>query len=166
MREVIGKELGGVGVTEVTVGTRYSFFQVLRVGTYLKHSFVVVGFQYQVVRLHDVGCRRFGDMAYVGEERKSLSVYADGVAYVVGAVVGHLEAGYLEIFYRNGLSFIDELGMSVVYLLGHAVAAAHALMYFGGGVDGDVVFRCQVSCRLYMVCVVVGDKHCSHGTEA
>ena len=163
---VLGKELGGVGVTEVTVGTSYSFFQVLRVGTYLKHGLVVVGFKYQVVRLYDVGCRRFGDMTYVCKERKRLSVYADGVAYVVGAVVGYLEAGYFEIFYRNGFSFIDELGMGVVYLLGHAVAAAHALMHLGSGVDGDVMFPCQVSCRLYMVCVVVGDKHCSHGTEA
>ena len=105
-------------------------------------------------------------MAYVGKERKRLSVYADGVAYVVGAVVGYLEAGYLEIFYRDGLSFMDELGMGIVYLIGHAVTAAHAAMHFWGGVDGDIVFPCQMSCRLYMVCVVVGDKHCSHGTEA
>ena len=157
-RIVRGDEFRRLAVAQMARWTGHALFQEGRVGAEAQHLLVVVGLDDEVVGFADVAAYCLGDVAHVGGESEAMRAILDEVAYVVGAVVGHLEGCDAEVAQLEGLLLLDDAACRHDVLLDVA-ALLDASVYVGSRIDGDVQFLAQIAHCLDVVGMVVRDQY-------
>ena len=130
-----------------------------------QHLCVVVGFNDQIVGLADERFHLFRDVTSVCDEAKHNTLCLNAVAHIVSAVVRNGKGGDAEVAQLERLVFLDEFCVDGSNLLSDAVVLKNTLMDFTRSIDGQVAVAANLTYRLDVVGMIVGDENVLHLLE-
>ena len=107
----IGKRMGTLIITEMTVRTQDSLLQILRIFSRLKHLHAIVRFQHQIVRLADELLNLLRDMSHIRNQTECDALVLHEIAHIIRTVVRHPKRSNPELAHLERHTFLYDVRM-------------------------------------------------------